>query len=668
MACARVLSIVIGVLAMASIAPAQDPEARRPRTAGELRKQKEEDAKRSFARARALLRAKGVPFDPDELLKPRWRETLGRTLRRMEEMQQDLYLTSGRLGGVHLARNLVLAEKTRVDSDLVIIAESLTFEGKEAVLYGPGRSISLFVLGGIGHRDRLGTPKTGKAPVTYVIAGAPTEKERRIAGPAALEEVPVRVAALGTLFQIGPPRSQNRDGIDGHDGGQGAHGGDGPPGGPGNPGSPGQCSGTRNGGNGEPGKTPTEAGGIGGTGFDGTEGGPAGEIYAEFDNSVHGSFVLSARGGRGGEGGPGGLGGYGGRGGDGGEGGAGPVCTSGAAPNGGNGGPGGNGGKGGKGGKGGAGKNGGPGGTVSFKSCPNPNRNIDILVNGGEAGAGGGGGMRGEGGVPGGGGRGGAPGRVEELGKLPVTGIRGTDAGPGGSGGLGDPGEPGSSGQPGAFGTVNWLTDVATECPRGGGDPPGGDGCDPGGVEEQACDARGPGWEWNPDTCHCDIVWGYGDGDPDPCPADHVHDASCGGTDSCNHIVGSSTDCDCPDDNHDHSGLCGSVDACGHGFGASTDCGCPDAPIEYDTCSEWRCDLGWQWVEESCSGCNYVCDTCSDCWQNCDEEGNCWSECSEYSCNCRDECYSYACGGYWQPYETNCRWEDYQCNPHRCGF
>jgi hypothetical protein len=665
MAFARVLPLVIGALAMASTGLAQDPEARRPRTADELRKQKEEDAKRSFARARALLRAKRVPFDPDELLKPRWREKLGPTLRRMKEMNQDLYLTSGRLGGVQLARNLVLAEKTRVDRDLVIIAESLTFEGKEAVLYGPGRSISLFVLDGIAHRDRPGSRTTRKAPATYIIVGAPTEEERRIAGPAALEEVPVRVAALGTLFQIGPPQSQFRDGVAGTDGGTGAHGGDGPSGASGDPGSPGQCSGTRNGGVGGTGKTPTEGGGTGGRGTDGTPGGEGGRIDISFDFSVHGSFVLSAQGGRGGEGGPGGRGGYGGRGGDGGIGGDGAVCSSGTAPNGGNGGPGGTGGRGGNGGPGGDGKNGGPGGTVNWRACPNPNLSIDVRVGGGNAGPPGRGGEPGEGGNPGDGNRGGAAGRVEEQGKLPVSGLPGTSAGPGGSGGPGNPGNPGNAGEPGGNGHDNWLTDVATECPSGG-PPPGGDGCDPGGIDEQACDERGPGWVWNPDTCHCDVVWG--DVDADSCPPDHVHDASCGDLDSCNHVVGLGTDCNCPEDNHNHSGSCGSEDVCGHGFGASTDCGCPDAPVEYDTCAEWRCDTAWQWVDEWCSGCNYVCDTCTEYWQNCDEEGNCWTESSDFSCNCRDECYSYVCGGHWEPYDTNCRWEDYQCNPHRCGF
>jgi hypothetical protein len=113
------------------------------------------------------------------------------------------------------------------------------------------------------------------------------------------------------------------------------------------------------------------------------------------------------------------------------------------------------------------------------------------------------------------------------------------------------------------------------------------------------------------------------------------------------------------------SGGCpGGYDSLGETYDCSPCCKSRPQPC-YDTCYNQVCDTDWQWVDDWCESCNYVCDTCWSCYYTCGEY-DCWEECSPYECNCRDECGSYVCGGHWEPFEANCRQEPYECNPHPC--
>jgi hypothetical protein len=116
------------------------------------------------------------------------------------------------------------------------------------------------------------------------------------------------------------------------------------------------------------------------------------------------------------------------------------------------------------------------------------------------------------------------------------------------------------------------------------------------------------------------------------------------------------------------SGSCpGGYDSLGQSYDCNPCCKSqPPPPTCYDTCYNRVCDTDWRWVDDWCESCSTVCDTCWDCQTYCDEDGNCWEECSPYDCNCHDECSSFVCGGHWEPYETNCREEPYECNPHPC--
>jgi hypothetical protein len=129
--------------------------------------------------------------------------------------------------------------------------------------------------------------------------------------------------------------------------------------------------------------------------------------------------------------------------------------------------------------------------------------------------------------------------------------------------------------------------------------------------------------------------------------------------------------CDSPD-THDHWGTCGGTDICGHSFGSDTDCGCPNTPWESDTCYEWSCQEGWNYVADYCTGTNYSCDWIESCWDECGminyDEWSCWTQCGGYWGNCQESSYEYECGGHWENYSYGCYNQPYECNWHRCGW
>ena len=83
-----------------------------------------------------LLEEKGVPFDPEVMLKDSWKEDLAPVLDQMPEMQTSRAV-GDRMEGVQMADALFLPEKVKLTGDTIIIARKVVFEGRNALLKGP---------------------------------------------------------------------------------------------------------------------------------------------------------------------------------------------------------------------------------------------------------------------------------------------------------------------------------------------------------------------------------------------------------------------------------------------------------------------------------------------------------------------------------------------------
>src|SRR4051794_36691245 len=91
----------------------------------------------NFKRGHDMLRERGVPFDPDNLLDEDWRDKVVPKFAEMPEMQVSRRL-GDRLEGVQLADILYLPEKVELTGDTVILARQIVFEGRHAVIKGHG--------------------------------------------------------------------------------------------------------------------------------------------------------------------------------------------------------------------------------------------------------------------------------------------------------------------------------------------------------------------------------------------------------------------------------------------------------------------------------------------------------------------------------------------------
>lgn len=436
--------------------------------------------RQNFKTGREMLMDKGVPFEPEELLRDKRSQALKDALAAMPEMHQSRYETKP-LKGVYMADTLYLPEKVQLSNHTVIVANYVVFEGKNPVIKGnynfyffPSKPVA--VLGttlsqalheksaflNVNLKSNLALPSfslvkdladTGKHQITIDTSGPE---------PQALRPPPHKIPAqMKAASWHGAPdafflQQDCTRGCD-HTGSVGANGSSGAPGHFGLPGtSPlkaanGACGGNINGAGGA-------AAGDGGQGSDGGSGniggagGNAANINARVDDGDTNTYNFIADGGIGGLGGEGGNGGDGGAGGRGGDGGDGAACNC-QVGNGGNSGNGGLGGAGGKGGEGGAGGPGGNGGTITV-SLPFINGGVGILSNsGGRGGFGGIGGIGGGGGI---GGLAGSPGvgasACSSSGSNGISGLVGVTHD---SGNSGNAGANGASGQPGPAPSVS---------------------------------------------------------------------------------------------------------------------------------------------------------------------------------------------------------------------
>lgn len=389
-----------------------------------------EQKRQNFTTGRQLLLDKGVPFEPDEILREGWTEKLKKQLDSMPEMHEARHETEP-LNGAYMADTVYLPEKVKLTGHTVIIANYVVFEGKNPVIKGnfdlhffPAQPVAVLetTLSELLHRNpKLLNVNLGRKPALpsfSLIRGSFQEIPHVITFDTSGETPkpvprtkhdPSRLRVSWTLFKpvLFQSGNQNTSGNNGAPGSPGFSPGTAAAGASEPRGANGDCTAPENGSaNGEPGH-PGDIGDNGQNGGDGHPGHPgdnAGNQNILVKDGDINQYHYIANGGNGGDGGDGGWGGNGGAGGDGGGGGDGVVCGC-IAGSGGSAGQGLDGGNGGDAGNGADGGAGGMGGVITvsvpFDSFgPAETRNL-----GGAGGSGGSAGLGGSPGSPGAGGR-----------------------------------------------------------------------------------------------------------------------------------------------------------------------------------------------------------------------------------------------------------------------
>jgi hypothetical protein len=445
--------------------------------------------RRAFRKGHELLVEKGVPFDPDELLKARWQERLRPILDDMTELQ-TVRQSEARLNGVQLAHTLYLPEHIQLEGDTVILARYVVFSGRNVVIKG-NHDIHIFAIEQTQFED---TSSNGRAARPQIInassllpsvstpqgafQGSVTIDTRGPGRDEWLQTIRANQTAKSKLkdnnsrYSHGKSRAQEVRDTHGNAGADGTAGIAGNPGSSsgsaGTTGSNGSCSSNINGENGGDGGAGSfgEDGADGGTG----ENGDAGRTIS-FRAVIGTTYVLISTGGHGGNGGSGGAGGAGGSGSSGGKGGNGATCSpcssSGAGSSGGRGGDGGGGRSGGRGGKGGNGGAGGDGGDISVElPAGYAMSDISATAQAGHGGSGAGGGSGGFGGPGGSGGQGGHGANGFNCSIAGNEGQNGSAGSIGSGGGPGNSGDAGPNGSPGAISILAGVGggEVGLEC------------------------------------------------------------------------------------------------------------------------------------------------------------------------------------------------------------
>lgn len=401
-------------------------------TITDAREQDETDSKLvAFREIRQKLDEKGVPFDPEVLLRPTWREEVISVVDSIREMREK-HVLGDKVQGVQMAETLYLPEKTRITGDTLLLAKRIIFEGNNVQIKG-NHNIYFMPLemdGALG-TDLESAMRTDLGPNARPSS---TEMLEKFEPKVIQENYSLTIDASGLTYeewlQIKAEEKETNENLsqeledtcppnqscipptpypypDPGPSGEPTPDYEGTPddeepgviatcfpphpdGGPGSNGKQGMDAGTL-------------GGSIGNTGGVGYMGYPGKTIEAWIYN-LSGTYTFTSTGGQGGIGGQGGLGQRGGKGGRGGDGrnGADCACAQLGRGSGGNAGDGGTGGTGGKGGKGGSGGVGGPGGpiTVHYEPDFNPT-NINPTAPGGKGGLGGYGGFGGPGGYKG---------------------------------------------------------------------------------------------------------------------------------------------------------------------------------------------------------------------------------------------------------------------------
>ena len=455
----------------------QSTQAAPPSTPGTL-DEHFEARRQNFKSGRELLLDKGIPFEPEELLRDQRSKAVKDALNAMPEMHQSRYETAP-LKGAYLADTLYLPENVQVNGHTVIVANYVVFEGKNPVVKGPydiavipSKAIAVLgmsvaealhrkgalvnvLMGGERNFPSFALIQDLEVKTAHITIDSSGPKPQNGRSPARKSKVNLKLASWNGLLPAFL-QGQNTSGDTGSTGSSGA------PGPPGNPGeSPakapnGTCAASFNGEGGFPGGD----GGNGIPGAPGGQGGPggnAGDINFTVPDGDLRIYTFIANGGSGGLGGEGGNGGQGGDGGKGGDGGDGIACGC-SVGEGGDAGHGGNGGTGGTAGTGGQGGPGGNGGTITV-SLP-VGGSTTTFNSGGHGGLGGSGGTGGIGGSSSHAGIGGQG--ASACGTTAANGASNFGGQTGASGASGNPGPNGSEGLAGPAPTITFRSERTT--------------------------------------------------------------------------------------------------------------------------------------------------------------------------------------------------------------
>jgi hypothetical protein len=98
------------------------PEVQPPKITTTQNEQAELKARKkaAFRKGHALLAEKNLPFDPDELLEPRWQQRLKSKLDQVPELQVVQQGTN-KLKGAQIAHTLYLPDNVQLTGDTVIL-------------------------------------------------------------------------------------------------------------------------------------------------------------------------------------------------------------------------------------------------------------------------------------------------------------------------------------------------------------------------------------------------------------------------------------------------------------------------------------------------------------------------------------------------------------------
>ncbi len=457
-----------------------------------------EERKKDFGPAKKLLLEKNVPFEPEVLLSSDWRQQLKSSFKKVNELQTTLRV-SNKLEGVQIADTIILPEKVELTGDLVILANTIVFEGTQNRIEGYGKNVYVFPINETFHIEKTFNEtmkQEGFSPDSLPAINQRVyekfEFKNKVASSflsidvsgqdynewlAKQKKRTIKNSSISSPETDDPhPCAPQQVNCSGDTGGIGTTGSPGTPSGnipePPLPYLDGSC--TLRSPNGLPaisdganGETGPDNAGTGGKGLTGQKGGT---IMYEITRPYSVGYEFISMGGQGGQGGTGGEGAPGDDAQDGSKGGDGQDCTceQGGAGTGADGRNGGKGGKGGTGGRGGPGGNGGIGGVINVTfpfDFPNP-LPIRVINNGGPPGVAGDGGLGGSPGRSGeAGGRGIAKGNDNCLTSSSHNGLPGNKLPSFGNGDRGPQGTAGTvTGQAGSF----FTTRLPAPTPPGG--------------------------------------------------------------------------------------------------------------------------------------------------------------------------------------------------------
>jgi|GEM_PF-6151812 len=120
--------IICGTIAGLVQAPKSIDAQNRPESEMEVKRT-------AFQRIRGQLESKRVPFDPEVLLEPTWREDIIRGVDAIPEMSQKRVLGE-KVSGVQMAETLYLPETVKLTGDTLLLAKTIIFEGNNVLIKG----------------------------------------------------------------------------------------------------------------------------------------------------------------------------------------------------------------------------------------------------------------------------------------------------------------------------------------------------------------------------------------------------------------------------------------------------------------------------------------------------------------------------------------------------